>query len=520
MDKNYLKFESGRTFLITPSINLVRKGRHPYIVFFDIDKLKTYFRLNIDINSDKYDCFYLRPTKEGIEHITNEDKYFYVSVCDMSEFGVDDESFFEMLDSISKKHGYMVLSEEPSKGQKAIEINSNSCGVFYSIYNGKLFPISYSPFNYWNIDIENKSNIQALSFGDEHNFTVSYLEDSKMKVSPNLNELENFYDFEEMDRQINGLMGHLQIKNINLIRNYNNFSFISNYLRRFPTVQKIEHIYSHLASVMLDNGCEKENGIGVVYDSISYATNGRMQGSEFIFGSPGNFKKVGKWKSVQLPGGDIANIEPWRISLAIIKEAVDGSFYDIDIPFMNNIKNNESSKYIIDAISKDYIDYSPSSSMHHIIAALGELLWYQETTFDMSYFEDLFSDIDVDNKKIESYKVAIFEEEELSIIDTNDFFSKLITAILAREDMDTIAAKALMTIARATADNVDIIAKTYNEKKVFLAGDFFTHTSFLKTISNELENRDYEVFISNNIPVDDSAISVGQLINFINQESK
>jgi hydrogenase maturation factor HypF (carbamoyltransferase family) len=516
MKKYYFKFKSEKIFKVDEKADT---DKTQYFVFLDKKTLASHFNINDDSEPESCRCMYVIPTKLGKKNTGLKEMYYFVMLWNKNYLLKNDagEGTKYLIEKISDK-GYAILSEDEQKHKDDAEhIDIDICSTFDLKSRNTVLPVCYSPFVNTLIDLKNPDNKNALSFGAERNFALSYLEDGQIRVSPLLGKIDDFYHIEELERQISAVMGHFRIKHLPLLADFNSYSFINSYLRRYSDVSRFNHLYSHLACTFFDNGFISEKGIGIVYDSVSYAPDGNIQGSEFVYGNIGDFHRVARWHSVPLPGGDIANIEPWRITIAVIKEAMRGDLTGLDIPIINKVKNNHGSAYIFDAINKGIVDYSLSTSMHHIISALGELLWFKETTFDMSFFETMLNEVKPNGDNKEYYNVDIKEKEGVLEIDTYGFFNKIISDIFSKTKIDIILQKVVHTIAVITADMTEKISAEYNEKKVFLSGEIFKNSSLLDAIYNELVARGFEVYANKNIPVDDSCVSVGQILNFVYQ---
>ena len=521
MEKKYLRFPSGKTFLIVDEISKVKKDRTPYFLVFDHDFLLSHFQADTKMDSKFCRSLFVKPSKLGIRHITQRDGKFHVTICSGEMMKKCDKNcFFKDLHREYGQGKFIILSEEHTDHKNAVDTEFSLPSVFQSFILDDYFPVSFSPFSFHTIPFpENKNNRTALSFGDENNFTIAYLEKNAINISPLLERLESFYEMDEMDRLVSLIVGHLQFKELTLIRDYNNFSIIADYLKRFTDLRKVNHVYSHLANVMYENCFAQKKGIGVVYDSISYGPQGNILGGELIYGNIGNFEIVGRWKEVPLPGGDVANIEPWRISIALIKEAIGGDLSNMQIPLIGKVKAAQNSAYIFDAINKGNVNYTLSSSMHHIISAIGELLFYKEKTFEQDFFETLVNEMVPMDTVYDYYSLPIADEDGLFVINTYALIQKLVGDLFAQENPEGLMGKVVDTIAKATADAVERISDRYHEKNVFLAGEFFTNPACLTLIYEELRSRGFHVHIPKTIPADNSSVSVGQLIYDFFQEN-
>lgn len=75
----------------------------------------------------------------------------------------------------------------------------------------------------------------------------------------------------------------------------------------------------------------------------------------------------------------------------------------------------------------------------------------------------------------------------------------------------TISAKFHNSIGRATVELVCSIKERYGIKKIVLSGGVFENIYLMTYVVKELEKKDFEVYYNQQIPTNDSGISVGQL---------
>lgn len=513
MNHFYLKFPSGHTFMVLDKFVKAKMSKKVFFVIFEEELLKKYFNCNFNLNAVAYECFYLTPSKIGIKNMEITDGYYSVMLCRNKELKAAFED--QIFPHLKNKPDYLLLSEENHDKTDGIEIKSFSCQVVYAYTGEDFLPVTYSPFSQIDIPLNGITAKEAiLSFGNEKAFTLSYMEDSRLTVSPNFGRLESLYEIDAMDSMVNSIMGHTQFKNLIVVREHNNYSVISDYTRRLPHVRNVGHLSSHLAAVMYDNGFLQEKGIGIIYDGISYDLGDQVMGSEILSGNIGNYEIMGGWKPLPLPGGDIANIEPWRIALAVIKEAMKGDCADLDLPLIKNIKDNPKFSYIFNAINQGIMNYTLSSSMHHILAALGEVLFYEESTYDFEYFENWLDQVFLREGPHDYYTLPIEETDDKLSIDTYELFRKLILDLFAKVPVENLVYKTITSIAIATADFAERVAKKTKTKKVFLAGELYKYPNLLGLFKKELVAKGLEIYLPKSIPTDDSAISVGQLLYY------
>lgn len=509
----FLKFPSGKIFTVLTDMSRTRDMERCVILFFTENKMVKYFDIDTSIIKDKFIAFYSSPTREGVEHITKNDGFYYICLCAAAQIRkFFNEKIFPLLDS-GEKTDFIILSEEMSIKKDYFEIPDEFCPLFYIISNNQLVPVSYSPFSYNKIEIAGeKHHKELLSLGNEKDFTISYLQEGGITISPNFGELDNLYEIDAMDILVNSIMGHGKFKNITVLKDYNNYSMISDYTRKFPNVKNVYHAFAHMSNVLFDNDIIEEKSIGIVYDSISYDDSDQIRGGEILYGNIGNIDIIGGWRPLPLPGGDIANIEPWRIVLAVLREVTKGGLSSVKLPLVQSIRDNQNYRYIYDAINQGIISYSLSSSMHHIIAALGEVISYKESTYNFEYFENMMDNTIIEKCEGTYYDIPIIEEDGIYLLDTYDLFRHVVESLSAGQEPISLVCNIIVSIAKATAKLTDKLSKIYNENKISLAGEYFKHPHLLSLLYTELEQKGYQLYLPRKIPIDDSGISVGQLL--------
>ena len=521
----FLKFPSGRMFSALTDMSRTRNTERVVILFFSESVMVRYFDIDNSIIKDKLIAFYASPTKSGIEHITKNDGCYNICLCAEPKIKkYFSDKVIPLLETAGEKQDFIILSEEIPVKKDCIEIPEQFCPVFYIVSLDRLIPVSYSPFSYNNIGLDAAGPASAsasstpgekkqiLSLGNEKDFTISYLQEGSITVSPNFGELDDLYEIDTMEIMVNSIMGHGKFKNITVLKDYNNYSMISDYTRKFPSVFNVYNVYAHMANVLFDNEILSGKSIGIVYDSISYDDSDQIRGGEALYGNIGNIDIIGGWKPLPLPGGDIANIEPWRIALAVLKEVTDGGLASVDLPLTKSIRENPNYAYIYNAIDQGIMSFSLSSSMHHIIAALGEVISYKETTFNFEYFENMMDTTMIKKCEGSYYDIPLIEDDGKYFLDTYELFRLVAVSMREKAEPLSMICNIIVSIAKATAKLIEKLSKVHKEKKIVLAGEYFKHPHLLTILYNELDQKGYQIYLPKKIPVDDSGISVGQLL--------
>jgi len=246
-----------------------------------------------------------------------------------------------------------------------------------------------------------------------------------------------------------------------------------------------------------------EKVIGVAFDGSGYGTDGNTWGSEFMICDLNDFRRVNHFEYIQLPGGDAASEEPWRVAVSWLYRVYGEKFADLRIPFLKSL-DPEKVRIIVSMIDKR-INSPLSSGAGRLFDAVASLLdIVQVSTFQAEGPMRLESLILKDLK--ESYK---FISGEVILLD------QVIRGIV--EDITTglsparISTKFHNTIILIIFDTVSSVSLKEGIKRVVLSGGVFQNKYLLEEVTLLLEQNNFEVWANSSIPANDGGIALGQL---------
>ena len=86
-------------------------------------------------------------------------------------------------------------------------------------------------------------------------------------------------------------------------------------------LRSVPHHAAHVAAGVLEHQLWHTCVLGVAWDGAGYGEDGLVWGGEFLrVDESGQWSHVGRWRPWELPGGDVAAREPWRVAVAILRQ--------------------------------------------------------------------------------------------------------------------------------------------------------------------------------------------------------
>ncbi|WP_426349016.1 carbamoyltransferase HypF [Alloiococcus sp. CFN-8] len=265
----------------------------------------------------------------------------------------------------------------------------------------------------------------------------------------------------------------------------------------------VQHHHAHMVSCMAEHKL-KEPVIGVIFDGTGYGLDGGIWGGEFFIGTTRDFKRVGHLKYIAIQGGDQAVKEPWRAALCYLSALG----YDPK-KWLGEIEG-EKLEVVLQAL-KNSLNCYKTSSIGRLFDSVSALLGL---CYKISYEAQgaIILENTIDSEVKDSYTMGIISSEGMFEIDYKELFKELLGDIEIKIPVSVISSKFHNGLISATEEMVIRLNSIYGISEVVLSGGCFENQYLLLNLVKRLKARGLKVFYNQKVPINDSGISLGQLV--------
>jgi hydrogenase maturation protein HypF len=266
----------------------------------------------------------------------------------------------------------------------------------------------------------------------------------------------------------------------------------------------IQHHHAHIAACMSEHHLQ-EQVIGVAMDGTGYGTDGNIWGSEFMVCDLLEYKRIGHFRYMPLPGGDSVSREPWRTALGLLWQVYGDSCLEMNLPFLDTI-DGKRKKLLLEAL-KHAVNCPLSSGAGRLFDAIAALT--NICTVSMFHAEaPMRLEAAVDNSEHAMYSWEVLEGGAISF---HHMISEIVSDIHKGLPAGKISGRFHRTMVDVIVRQCLRISAMTGIRIVVLSGGSFQNRFLLEHCEQTLTNAGLSVYTHELIPSNDGGIALGQL---------
>ncbi|MDD4503503.1 MAG: carbamoyltransferase HypF [Clostridiaceae bacterium] len=345
---------------------------------------------------------------------------------------------------------------------------------------------------------------EILALGAEQKSTICFSQNGYAYMSQYLGDLKDMDAYELYKKIIGNMTDIFQLKPKVYVHDLHPQYLSTRYaMKQQGRRVAVQHHHAHMVSCMVEHKLF-DKVIGVIFDGTGLGNDGSIWGGEFFIGDRRSFQRVGHLKPVLLQGGDMVVLEPWRSAASYL-------FHLGYCPqeYLESIKSTEL-EIVQKAIASNF-NCCLSSSMGRLFDCVATITGIRQyITYDAQGAIELENIID-STIGTTSYSYRINENNNVFELDFADIITDLIRDKKCNVLASVMSTKFHNTISNASVDMILRLRNKYHINHVVLSGGVFENIYLLESIYKRLTNEGFNVFFNEQIPINDSGISAGQL---------
>jgi hydrogenase maturation protein HypF len=271
----------------------------------------------------------------------------------------------------------------------------------------------------------------------------------------------------------------------------------------------VQHHHAHIASCMAENGLSG-NVLGLALDGTGYGTDGTIWGGEALLADYSEFKRVGHFTNVPMPGGDQAIREPWRMAVAYLSQLFGREFLNFPVPFVRNL-DHQKTETLLRMMDRG-VNSPLTSSAGRLFDAVAALIGLQQKVTYEGQAAVALEMAMAHDSGAGAYDFALRAVDDVWIIETLSLFDSILADLKRQTPPSIISLRfhrglvaVLARLAAALRDQIGL-------SRICLSGGTFQNSFLLENLTVSLQSRGFQVFTQTKVPSGDGGLSLGQVL--------
>ncbi|MBA3505561.1 MAG: carbamoyltransferase HypF, partial [Betaproteobacteria bacterium] len=285
--------------------------------------------------------------------------------------------------------------------------------------------------------------------------------------------------------------------------------------QRSVTLARVQHHHAHIAACMAENGYALDAApvLGVALDGLGYGSDGTLWGGEFLLADYRDFKRLGTFKPVVMPGGEQAIYEPWRNTYAHLMSEMGWVRFAMDYSELDLYRFlSAKPRTVLDAMIARGINSPPASSCGRLFdaaaAAVGicrERAQYEgEAAVEFEALVDERTLSEEDEQRAYPFTIACLHSNNLPYIEPLAMWRALFGDLMLGTPLPVIAARFHKGLAIVIARMVEKLSRYEGSegpvRVVALSGGVFQNRVLLEQVSARLLAAGFHVLVHRHVP--------------------
>jgi hydrogenase maturation protein HypF len=349
----------------------------------------------------------------------------------------------------------------------------------------------------------------VLGTGPELKNTICLTKNDQAYVSQHIGDLKNLETYDFFLETISHFKDVLRVEPQAVVCDFHPDYLSSRYAKEESglPVFTLQHHFAHIFSVMAEN---RYQGLclGVALDGAGLGLDHTLWGGELLMvdNTKLTMDRLGSFEPVQLPGGEKAIQEPWRIAFSFLRKLGAQNIHAF--PWLEKFAHKQENIFKM----LDHNINSPlSSGCGRLFDAVAALLGLVETIEYEGQGAIRLEKIQ-DHSETNHYATDLFTKEGIIILNTVALFENILQDLKAGTRPEIISRRFHLSLAHGIRDWVKYASTQTGVKTVSLSGGVMQNMTLSRLLRDLLIISGFTVLTHTILPPNDACVSLGQAV--------
>ena len=361
--------------------------------------------------------------------------------------------------------------------------------------------------------------IKAIGVGPEEKVTASVLKSGRIYPTQHIGDINRVESLDFLSEAVDHILHLLDITKLDGVACDLHPEFLTTeYAEQMSKKQdiplfRVQHHHAHLASMIVDHKLHHDTSIVcITADGYGYGQDKTAWGGEILLGDLRTFKKVGGFKSVDYPGGDLSAVYAARSVVGILNDSLEKE--DLlrivnSVPIGPNTNlTSDTLDILIDSLGHR-INTMSSTSAGRFLDAVAMVL---DVCSENSYDGECPMKLEAVAKPTDLRINPLFKKSRNGLIlDTSNGLMRILELKEKGVDKREIAYAAQRYLGESLAHIACRVAEENQTQHVGFSGGVALNRIITRAVIDHVRKEKLTPLIHTNVPPGDGGISIGQV---------
>lgn len=284
----------------------------------------------------------------------------------------------------------------------------------------------------------------------------------------------------------------------------------------------IQYHHAHVAACMVDNNIPLNTApvLGIALGGLGYGDDKALWGGEFLLADYCQLQRVGTFKPVALLGGEQAIYQPWRNTYAHLISAFDWEDLQKVYGQLELLQFlDRQPRLLLNQLLFNSTNAPAATSVDRLFDAVAAAVGVCCDTAHYDGQGAIELEALVDAEQMQSARQAPYPFEILPLrraaqsipyVESRSMWHSLLEDLFQGVSIHQVAARFHLGLADAIVQMVTYLQSQHSFTQVALTGHSFRNQILAQQVTEKLSAKGLTVLTHNQIPTNDSGLSVGQ----------